>query len=118
MVNFFKPKNQVDTELDESVPSANNCKLVPTPSVREKCTVQKSTFTASNPLDYGDTYYLVVRCESKWATEEVGPQKYALVVTLEHTKKEVDLYTEISQRVQESISIRERLRVKKVKVKI
>lgn len=118
VVNFFKPKNQVDTELDESVPSANNCKLVPTPSVREKCTVQKSTFTASNPLDYGDTYYLVVRCESKWATEEVGTQKYALVVTLEHTKKEVDLYTEISQRVQESISIRERLRVKKVKVKI
>ncbi|GLB59180.1 S8 family peptidase [Cytobacillus sp. NCCP-133] len=118
VVNFFKPKNQVDTDLDERVPSANNCKLIPTPTVREKCTVQKSTFTASNPLDYGDTYYLVVRCESKWATEEVSPQKYALVVTLEHTKEEVDLYTEISQRVQESISLRERVRVKKVRVKI
>ncbi|AUD00075.1 hypothetical protein CWS35_37210 (plasmid) [Bradyrhizobium sp. SK17] len=47
--------------------------------------------------EYGDSYYLVVRCESGWATH-VDRQQFAVVVELLH-KAEVQLYERVRQRV-------------------
>lgn len=114
VIEFFRARKK-----EEGSPGklgSHECKMYPTPSLRDNGTVQKAVFTAKQKLNYGSTYYLVVRCESVWATEELGPQKYAVVATLEHTNEEVDLYTEISNRVQETI--REQVRVKKVRVRV
>ena len=55
--------------------------------------------------DYGDTYYLVVRCEKKWAREEHEPQRYAVVVVLEHSV-DVNLYARARLRVEAAVRIR------------
>lgn len=76
------------------------CDTQPTPTIREKGTLQKATFTmAQNPKnDYGDTYYLVVRCERKWAPDEEGPQRFALVVEMAH-QADIRLYERVRERV-------------------
>jgi len=75
-----------------------NCKLTPGPQVREKGTVQSAAFSFRRPVTaYGGMYYLVVRCESGWATHETS-QRFAIVVELVQ-KAEVQLYSRITQRV-------------------
>lgn len=76
------------------------CDDRPTPTVREKGTLQKATFRmARNPKnDYGDTYYLVVRCERRWARDDEGPQRFALVVEMRH-QTDIQLYERIRERV-------------------
>lgn len=76
----------------------------PTPTVREKGTLQKATFRMSrNPAnDYGDTYYLVVRCERRWATDDEGPQRFAVVVEMRH-QTDIQLYERIRERVRERL---------------
>ncbi len=68
------------------MPGRSNCDLIPGPAIRDRGTLQRSIFTMrQNPRPgYGDTYYLVVRCEGKWAGEEDGPQRFALVVEIGH----------------------------------
>lgn len=74
------------------------CKLRPGPQSREKGTVQSATATFSRGVEtYGDTYYLVVRCEGGWATH-VDRQQFAVVVELFH-RSEVQLYERVRQRV-------------------
>ncbi|MCZ7625066.1 MAG: hypothetical protein M5R38_03860 [Candidatus Methylomirabilis sp.] len=57
--------------------------------------------------DYGNTYHVVVRCEKKWARDEHAPQRYAVVVVVEHSA-EVNLYNRIRERVRERIRVRAR----------
>jgi hypothetical protein len=75
-----------------------NCALVPGPQAREKGTVQCTTVTFKRGIQgYGDSYYLVVRCESGWATH-VDHQSFGVVVELLH-KAEVRLYERVRQRL-------------------
>lgn len=117
VVNAFLPKKQVANGFSPQIPKANNCDMYPTPHWREKGTVQKAVFSAKKKLEYGDTYYLVVRCENKWVSFENIKQKYAVVLTIEHEDTEVKLYSEIEARINESIRISEKVRVKRVRLR-
>ena len=79
----------------------------PGPMHREGGTLQKAVFTMhrSPQIDYGETYYLVVRCEKKWAREEHDPQRYAVVVVLEHSA-DINLYARARHRVEAAVRIR------------
>lgn len=80
------------------MPGRFDCTLVPGSQTREKGTVQSATAIFKRNLEgYGDFYYLVVRCESKWANF-VDHQRYAIVVEISH-KAEVQLYERIRQRI-------------------
>ena len=75
-----------------------NCTLSPGPQDRERGTVQCATATFSRAVEaYGDDYYIVVRCESGWASS-LTTQRFAVVAEISHTA-EVMLYERIRQRV-------------------
>jgi hypothetical protein len=79
-----------------------NCKLLPGPQSRELSTVQRASVTYKRDLqNYGDSYYLVVRCESGWFGTE-GTQRFAAVVELSHSAQ-VRLYDRIRQPVRVQI---------------
>jgi subtilisin family serine protease len=79
---------------------SRRCKFVPSTRTRGKGTLQCGTFTASRSLEnYGDTYYLAVRCEGGWANELTPNQHFAVAVELQH-EAEIALYQRVQQRVQ------------------
>jgi hypothetical protein len=87
------------TKEDGAHPELANkyqCKLDPGPRERERGTLQTAsvTFTRST-AQYGDSYYLVVRCLSGWAS--LARQRFAIVVELEH-RAEVKLYARLRVR--------------------
>lgn len=66
---------------------------------RKKSTLQRGVFTMkTRRKDYGDTYWLVVRAERKWAPATIETQDYAVAVTL--AADEQRLYNQVRQRVQ------------------
>lgn len=69
-------------------------------TIRERGTLQRGIFEMTvNPSDeYGDTYFLVVRCERQWYPDEFAKQRFAVVVEMTHTE-DVRLYQRISERV-------------------
>src|SRR5579862_494674 len=77
-----------------------DCKMKPTPTIREGGTLQKATITMrrSPGAEWGDTYYLVIRCEKKWARPEHAPQRYAVVVVMEQDA-DVNIYEQVTQRI-------------------
>lgn len=107
IVDAFRQRTRDEGRLDSLTSTSFNCLLVPGPHIREAGTLQKATFSMTRNPDerYGETYYLVVRCERKWAGDEYGPQRYAVVVEEEHTQ-EVNLFNTISNRVQARIQMR------------
>ncbi len=58
---------------------------------------------------YGDTYWLLVRSQRKWAPVEVERQEYAVAVTLEADDDE--LYNSVSLRLEQRTRVRGRARV-------
>ncbi|MCW0181757.1 MAG: S8 family peptidase, partial [Zavarzinia sp.] len=75
-----------------------NCDLKPGPALREKSTLQSANFIFSrNAEDYGDTYYLMVRCAGGWAAG-VTRQAFAVVVEIAH-EANIRLYERLRQRV-------------------
>lgn len=80
-----------------------DCQMSPTPRIREPGTLQKATFQMTQANRYGETFYLVVRCEKqKWVRPEYLRQRYAVVVTLKH-QEPVNIYNRISQRTRAMI---------------
>lgn len=74
-----------------------NCKLEPTPTVREKSSLQTALVSFSRDIThYGDSYYLVVRCAGGWAAA-AGRQAFAVVVEISH-EAEIQLYERLRQR--------------------
>ncbi|MXO63702.1 S8 family serine peptidase [Altererythrobacter oceanensis] len=74
-----------------------NCDLSPSSTIREKSSLQTASVTFSRDIQqYGDNYYLVVRCAGGWAGD-VGRQNFAVTVELSH-EAEVQLYERIRQR--------------------
>jgi hypothetical protein len=53
--------------------------------------------SAGRPTGYGDSYYLVVRCEGGWAATFEDRQRFAVVVELTH-QAEVQLYERLRAR--------------------
>ena len=103
----FRQRSRDEQPVEALTSTKYDCPMEPTPAVREGGTLQKATLTMRRrpPTNYGDTYHVVVRCEKKWARDEHGPQRYAVVVVVEHSS-EVNLYNEIRDRVRERIRIR------------
>lgn len=107
----FRQRNQDEGSVNRLTSTRYECSMVPTPRVREGSTLQKAVFTMSRrpSTDYGDTYHLVIRCEKKWASHPQTPQKYAVVVVIEHSA-EINLYSKIQARVRQHARIRARQR--------
>jgi hypothetical protein len=83
-----------------------NCTTTPGPRRREGGTLQKGVFTVRQRAgQYGDTYFVVVTSRGKWLDEEDPPQRYSLVVSIDH-QAEVDLYTQIRARIRERARVR------------
>ncbi|UWQ93432.1 S8 family peptidase [Rhodobacteraceae bacterium M382] len=75
-----------------------NCKLMPGPNHRAGNTLQSAEVSFSrDTLEYGNEYYLVVRCAGGWADGEAR-QRFAVVVELEH-QIGVQLYARLRPRV-------------------
>jgi hypothetical protein len=70
------------------------------PRIRECGTLQSATFhMRHNPASgYGEIYYLVVRCERKWAADDFLQQRFAVAVELSH-QAEIQLYERVRDRV-------------------
>jgi subtilisin family serine protease len=72
------------------------CDLKPGALRRERGTLQCATFSMrQNTGKYGDSYYLVVRCESGWSSDE---QNFAVAVEM-RAVAEIPLYARIRERV-------------------
>jgi hypothetical protein len=86
-----------------------DCRMKPTPTIREGGTLQKAIISLRQVpgAEWGDTYYLVIRCEKKWARPEHAPQRYAVVVVMEQ-EADVDIYEQISQRIRAAARARVR----------
>jgi hypothetical protein len=99
VVGHYRRRTNEDGPLPE-MPGRHDCKLLPGPAQRDRGTLQRGTFVMNrNPSpEYGETYYLVVRCERKWAGDEDGPQRFAAVVEMSH-QADVRLYERIRARV-------------------
>ena len=101
----FKQRDSTQPKVPR-IPTRYDCPMSPGPTVREGSTLQKATFAMKrNPRNYGDTYFLVVRCQQEWARHESSPQRYAAVVTIQH-RAAVDLYARIQARLQQPVRLR------------
>lgn len=75
-----------------------NCKLLPGPAIREKSSLQTASVTFSRDIsEYGNEYFLVVRCAGGWAGD-VGQQGFAVTVEISH-EAEIALYERLRQRI-------------------
>ena len=103
---FSMDRNPQDDQAVERIGSPYDCPMVPKPTHREGGTLQKASFVMRRPAErYGETYYLVVRCQREWLPEGQAPQTYAVVVSVEHTEQ-VDLYARIEARVRLPLRVR------------
>lgn len=81
------------------LPEKHKCKLTPGYKARSVGTLQSATFRMKKNVDhYGDTYYLAIFADRRWAGEDVKQQRYSAIVELLHPG-EVRLYQQSRQRV-------------------
>jgi len=114
VVSVYQAFENKDEEVELSPPSAR-CSTYPSIRRRQNTTLQKALHVISRRPDprWGDTYWLVVRCLStKWTDPDtVPPQRYAIVVTLEHREETwINLYQAVQERVREAARARVRVR--------
>ncbi len=107
VIDAFRARTKDEESPGRLSSTTYDCKLLPKSRYRECGTLQKATFRMQKTprLEYGDTYYLAVRCEKKWSGEEHSPQRYAVVVAVEH-EASIDLYNIILQRVRTTVRVR------------
>jgi hypothetical protein len=100
-------------KLKKKFGSSIEVDLQPGVNLRKKGTLQKGqVIIYSNSWKYDKkSMYLVVSCNRKWAREsEIDTQRYALVISVNHSDTEVDLYNKI--KLQTQARINQRLRVR------
>jgi len=107
----FRSRTREESPVDRLSSTRFDCSIIPSPTVREGGTLQRGTFTMRQrpSIDYGDTYFLVVRCEKKWAHDEHAPQRYSVVATMQHSVQ-INLYNTIRERVTARLRVRPRAR--------
>ena len=100
---LFEHFRDRDKALEGEAPAVQarfRCKLEPGPDERAGNTLQTASITFRRDTgEYGEVYYLIVRCLSHWAVDQVLDQRFAVVVELEH-RPEVRIYNRIRERVQ------------------
>lgn len=105
VIDFFRERSSSEETVGKLSRSINDVKLQPGPSVRNKSTLQSATFAPKAAMeDYGDPYYLVVRCENKWAKDLIAEQNYAVVVEMKH-----ESFTQLHEKTRERVHIREQI---------
>lgn len=93
----FRQRAQAEGPVPEMA-SRFNCKLTPSSTAREKSSLQSASVTfARDVSDYGDLYYLVVRCAGGWSGD-TGNQRFAVAVEVSH-EADVALYERLRQQV-------------------
>jgi subtilisin family serine protease len=101
VIEHFRKRNVDEEGRHDDLEGTYNCKFDLGPQSRERGTLQSATFTMKrNPAtDYGEVYYLVVRCERQWHPEEFDQQRFAVVVELMHTA-DIELYERVRERLE------------------
>lgn len=95
--DHFRSHTGEDTEAPDMA-NRYNCDLMPRPQRRDRNTLQTASKKFTQDTDqYGNDYFLVVRCVGGWASEQQVRQRYAIVVELEHEAR-VQLYARLQQR--------------------
>ena len=90
----WRPKGEAIPEIEKKY----QCDLKPAITLRERGTLQRASVRFQRDIaQYGNDYFLVVRCESGWAPPETE-QRFSVVVELAH-EAEVQLYQQLRQRV-------------------
>jgi hypothetical protein len=104
--HYRKREVKVEGKAEE-LQGKYDCSFDVSSTIRERGTLQRGLFTMTvNPsAEYGDTYFLVVRCERQWFPDEFATQRFAVVVELAHTV-DVRLYERVKQRIE----VRDRVR--------
>lgn len=107
-------KLQPNEDAEEAITGSARMQLEPKASSRnggysrKKSTLQRCEHVMKRPegtnVDYGNEYYLVVRCERKWAPSEIETQDFALAVTL--CADDPDLYNQVALRIQQRVRAR------------
>jgi hypothetical protein len=112
VVQIYQPFENKEEEVKLDPPSAR-CEMHPLITRRQNSTLQRALHVIKRRprSDWGDTYWLVVQCMStKWTDPDTTPpQRYAIVVTLEHREKLINLYQTVQQRVREAARARVRV---------
>lgn len=100
VIDHYRKRNKAEDGAHPELEGRFDCTFDAGPNARECGTLQSATFEMSrNPApEYGDTYFLVVRCERKWLPDEFAKQRFAAVVELSHTE-DIRLYERIRQRI-------------------
>lgn len=93
----FRQRQQVEGPVPE-MEARFNCKLEPSSTVREKSSLQSAKVTFARDIsDYGDMYYLVVRCAGGWSGD-AGRRGFAVAVEISH-EAGLPLYERLRQQV-------------------
>lgn len=105
-----------DEDADDAIPAPYNIQFEPKRRPmreayrRDTSTLQVGCFEFERgAARYGDTYWLLVRSQRKWAPIDIERQDYAVAVTLEAFEDE--LYDSVSLRLQQRTRVRGRARV-------
>jgi hypothetical protein len=88
-----------EEEDPPGIPNRFKCDLRPSPTRRDRNTLQTAAKTyQQDTIAYGEEYHLVVRCIGGWAEEQEAAQDFAVIVELEH-QPGVQLYARLRQRI-------------------
>lgn len=100
LFDHFRDRDRALEGAAPTVPARFKCKLQPGSDERASNTLQTASVTFNRDTgEYGEVYYLVVRCLSHWAVDQVLDQRFAVVVELEH-QPEIRIYNRVRERVQ------------------
>lgn len=100
LFEHFRDRDKTLEGAAPDVPPKFKCKLQPGSDERASNTLQTASVTFKRDTgEYGEVYYLVVRCLSHWAADQVLDQRFAVVVELEH-RPEIRIYNRVRERVQ------------------
>lgn len=100
LFEHFRDRDKALEGAAPAVPGRFKCKLQPGADERASNTLQTASVTFKRDTEeYGEVYYLIVRCLSHWAVDQVFDQRFAVVVELEH-QPEIRIYNRVRERVQ------------------
>ena len=84
-------------EEPENLPGNAKCKFEPGMRFRSKGSLQRARFQMKRDISkHGDTYFIVLRCFGRWATDHFKEQRFTLSVMLTH-QAQVSLYAQLRQ---------------------
>lgn len=100
LFEHFRDRDRTLEGAAPDLPDRFKCKLKPGSEERANNTLQTASVTFTRDTEeYGQVYYLVVRCLSHWAVDQFLDQRFAVVVELEH-RPEIRIYNRVRERVQ------------------